>query len=343
MDNQTKSLARTLPDALKAFYHGGPDMSMQSWSIRRATRWGALLGVLAATAAMFGAAQASVAAASPAGLSPSGLSFNGTFSALTPWTTGGGGAQCANYRTPSKSPRLRGDFNFATNVAGMANAGQFTLPADPNPSTYPLEACDLLTGNQPMKLGTDGYYGIMAYVPQGWRIPGTFFTGIEIQEYHFQNVYGAPIALQLHADHVTLALQTGSCNNHATARPGCAYHSNADGPHGYTGNMPGYYAIPPGALQQGAWNEILMHVHWASDGSGQIQTWYKVKGASAWTQSSNLTNIPTVQWDSTKSCCYSSYSDQTEAYTGALTAPVSVWLANDVAGSTSNAVTATMP
>jgi hypothetical protein len=300
---------------------------------RSATRWGSLLAGLLAIAAITGTAQASVAATNP-----TGLGFNGTFSAFTPWSIGGGGVQCANYGTPSTAPRLRGNFTFAANVAGMANSGKFTLPADPDPSTYPLEACDLLTGNQAMGLGTDGYYGLMVYVPQHWTIPSSFFTGIEIQEYHFQNVYGAPIAFQLHADHVTLALQTGSCNNHTTASPGCANYSNADGPGGYTGNMPGYYVIPPGALQQGAWNEMLMHVHWASDGSGQIQTWYRVNGVNAWTQSSSVTKIPTVQWDNTTGCCAVSYVDQTEAYAGALTAPVSLWLGKDVAGSTFNSV-----
>ena len=318
-------------------------MSKHSRHVGRWTSWGTLLSVFAATAAMLGASQASVAAASTPAGSSNGLTFNGSFSALTPWSTGGGGAQCANYHTPSKTPRLRGNFNFATNVAGMANAGEFTLPADPSPSTYPLEACDLLTGAQPMGMGTDGYYGLMVYVPQGWTIPGKFFTGIEIEEFHFQNIYGAPIAFQLHADRVTLALQTGACNNHTTVRPGCAYHSNADNPNGNPGNLPGYYVIPPGALQQGAWNEMLMHVHWASDNTGQIQTWYKTMGASAWTQSANVMNIPTVQWDVIKGCCGVAFTDETEAYTGALTAPVSLWLGNDVVASTYNAVATSMP
>ena len=308
-------------------------MPKRSWKTWFATRWLLLLAGVMASAAMAGTAQASTAVSNR-----SGLGFDGTFSTLTPWATGGGGVQCANTGTPSTTPRLRGNFNFAANVAGMANSGEFTLPTDPDPSTYPLEACDLLTGSQPMGLGTDGYYGLMVYVPQGWTIPTKFFTGIEIQEYHFQNVYGAPIAFQLHADHVTLALQTGACNNHTTVSPGCAYHSNADDPSGSPGNLPGYYVIPPGALQQGAWNDMLMHVAWASDGTGQIQTWYKVNGAGAWTQSSNVTNIPTVQWDNTTGCCAPSYVDETEAYTGALTAPVSLWLGNDVAGSTFTSV-----
>ena len=308
-------------------------MSRLSWKTWSVTRWAPLFAVLVASAAMAGTAQASTAATSPAG-----LTFNGNFTGLSPWSTGGGGAQCANYGTPSQSPRLRGSLNFVTNVAGMANAGEITLPANSNTSTFPLEACDLLPSAQPIGLGTDGYYGLMVYVPQGWTISNNAFDGVEIEEYHFQNVYGAPISFQLHADHITMALQTGACNNHTTSAPGCAYHSNADNPNGNPGNLPAYYAIPPGAFQPGAWNDIVMHVHWASDSTGQIQTWYKVNGAGAWTQSSNVTGIPTVQWDNTRGCCYATSVDETEAYTAALSSPLSVWFGNDVSGQTFNAV-----
>jgi hypothetical protein len=312
-------------------------------SAGRPRLWGSLVALLMATAGMYGTTAASAAPSSAAPGLTGGLTFNGSFTGLTPWSTGGGGAQCANYGTPSKSPRLRGTVTFNSGVAGVANAGEITLPADSNTSTFPLEACDLLPRAQPVGLGTDGYYGLMVYVPQGWTISNKAFDGVEIEEYHFQNVYGAPISFQMHADHITLALQTGACNNHTTVRPGCTDHSNADNPNGNAGNLPAYYAIPQGAFQEGSWNEILMHVHWASDSTGQIQTYYKVKGATSWIQSSNVTGIPTVQWDNTKSCCYASAVDETEAYTYALSSPLSIWFGNDVVGPTFNSVAAMMP
>ena len=121
----------------------------------------------------------------------------------TPWQ--GGGVQCAP-RTASKSPRLRGTLSY---TGGSYPSYLFSLPADSNLSTYPLEACDLVTAPKPLVLGAGGFYGIMVYVPRGWTIPNNSFAGVEIAEYHFQNVYGAPISLQLHPDHVTLALETG--------------------------------------------------------------------------------------------------------------------------------------
>jgi hypothetical protein len=309
--------------------------TLRTW---RKAHGAALLLTLMGSMVIAGTAQASTA--TPA--LPAGLTFDGNFSTLNPWQQGGGGAQCANYGTPSNSPRLRGTYTQAPGVAGMGSSGEFTLPADSNTSTYPLEACDLLTGSQPMALGADGYYGLMVYVPQGWTIPSSFFTGVEIEEYHFQNIYGAPISFQLHANHVTMALQMGACNSHTTATPGCVYHSNADNPNGNPGTLPAEYVIPPGALVQGQWNEMLLHVHWADDSSGQIQTWYKTTNESAWTQSSNVTGVPTVQWDNTTTCCDSSYVDETEAYSGSLSAPMSLWLGDDLAGTSFNAVSNSM-
>src|ERR1039458_8666014 len=236
---------------------GRPEMSRLSWKTWSVTRWAPLFAVLVASAAMAGTAQASTAATSPAG-----LTFNGNFTGLSPWPAAGAGAQCANYGTPSQSPRLRGSLNFVTNVAGMANAGEITLPANSNTSTFPLEACDLLPSAQPIGLGTDGYYGLMVYVPQGWTISNNAFDGVEIEEYHFQNVYGAPISFQLHADHITMALQTGACNNHTTSAPGCTYHSNADNPNGNPGNLPA--SGDPGPVR------YLFSVSGIGEGSGSL-------------------------------------------------------------------------
>ena len=228
-------------------------------------------------------APTAVVAASSLMATTGALTFDGNFeSGIAPWKTGGGGAQCSNYGTPSTSPRLRGTFQLVTSPVGQgATAGEFSLPTDSAPSTYPLEACDLVPPSQPFTLGADQYLGLMVYVPIGWTIPNTAFYGVNVDELHFQNIVGAPITLQLHPDHVTVAIESGACNTTATP-PGCAYRSNADTtfcPSGPTVTcLPHYYAIPPGALVQGVWNEIIMHVRWASDSTGQFQTWYRSGG-----------------------------------------------------------------
>jgi Polysaccharide lyase len=296
------------------------------------------------------AASPPVGGATRAGLI-STLSFDGNFeNGLTPWTSQGGGAQCANYGTPSKSPRLRGDLYLSGNEGEQArgHSAQFYLPADPNPSTYPLEACDLVTGFQPAMLPADAYYGLMIFVPNGWTIPNHAFYGVNIDELHMQNGgYGAPVTLQLHRDHVTLALETGGCNGSQSSDPGCAWRSNADNSGCVSTSshacLPGYYAIPPGALAQGKWNEIIVHVRWASDTTGQIETWYRVKGSVVWLLGSDVIGYPTVQWSNATGCCAATYVDELEAYTAALAAPLSVWLDNDVTAGTFLAAAATMP
>jgi hypothetical protein len=266
---------------------------------------------------------------------PGNVTFSAGFEggAATPLTP-----QCAP-NTPSTPPRFRGTYTLERSIVGQGSSAiESTLPKDPNPTTYPLEACDLMTPLAPIGLGTDSYLGLMVYVPVGWTIPG----GVDIYELHFQNVYGAPIILNLNPNHVTIQLETGACNNYTTPRPGCANRSNADLSSGQT--MPGYYAIPPGKLVLGAWNEIVLHVGWSSSSSGQIQSYYRTEGGpSGWTQSSAISGIPTVQWDITKGCCYTNYVDEVEAYTFASNTPLSVWFDNIVDGTGLGSVEATMP
>jgi Polysaccharide lyase len=284
-----------------------------------------------------------LAATAPASLS-AGLSFDGSFqSGLAPWGAAGGGAQCANYGTPSTAPRVRGNLydDSSTFVAGV-QAARFDLPASqPN---YPLQACEL-TNPRPLGLGGDDYYGYMFYVPQGWSAGVTdpsAFWGIATAQFHFQGIWGSPIAFELHDDRMTLALETGACSNSLTSDPGCQWRSNADNPDGDPGNLGAHYVVPA-PMQQGVWHEIVMHVRWASDSTGQIQVWHRVMGDSDWTQTVNLSGYPTVQWDASQGCCYADVVDKVGAYRGPSTVPVSVWESNVLIGTSFGAVAGSLP
>ncbi len=203
--------------------------------------------------------------------------------------------------------------------------------------------CDVVAPPVPLGIGTTSYYGLMVYVPDHFTVANAFFgQEVEIEEFKFDKIYGAPVAWELHPDHVTLALQTGPCNNSQTTAPGCAYHSNADAPQG-VGNLPALYVIPPGKLARGQWNELAMGVNWESANTGSIRTYYKVKGASRWNAGSSISGIPTVQYDKTQGCCPSTAVEETEAYTGALSAPLAISLDNDVEGTGLGAVEKAMP
>src|SRR5581483_4256061 len=73
---------------------------------------------------------------------PGSLLFNGSMTTgVQPWAGVGGGAQCANYGTTSQNGRLRGNLYF-TNIGGLP-AAEFMNLQDPNPTTWPLQACGL--------------------------------------------------------------------------------------------------------------------------------------------------------------------------------------------------------
>ncbi len=262
------------------------------------------------------------------------LTFDGNFNAgLSAWTATGGGAQCANYGTPSQNQRRRGNFVLERGVAGPGvTVGRFDLP--PSAPSLPLQGCEL-THPVALDLGSDQYYGYMFYVPHGWRTGTRQFWGIAVAQFHFQNIWGSPIQFQLHNDHMTVALETGACSNYLTAKPGCRYRSNGDVV-GCVSNahhtcLPALYAIPS-PMRQGAWHELIMHVHWASDSSGQIQVWHRLLGQDGWRETVNLRGHPTVQWDITHGCCYRTATDKVGAYRGQAKVPVSVWEDNILVG-----------
>jgi hypothetical protein len=265
-----------------------------------------------------------------------GLTFDASFATgtMTPFQ----GAQCANTGVASANYHQRGNFYVENSITGDGGyGGRIDLPA--NVAPYSTSVCEALH-SVPVALGSDQYYGSMFYVPVGWDTGTKAFWGVQVAQYHFTNVWGSPIAFQLHDDHMTLALETGACSPVGSALPGCQYRSQADlfwGP-----NLPGAYVIPRGSMPQGHWYEIVLHVHWASNSTGQIQTWFRQKGQTAWTQSTNLTGLPTVQW-TTGHLPATTAVDKIGAYRGYSTAPVSVWF-DDITSATSfNAVTAAMP
>ena len=291
-----------------------------------------LIGVVAAVVALLLAYRGS------GGHAPTGghasTSFVGDFeSGLAPWKSTGGGAQCANYGMPSGSGgHYRGDFYLDSSNPGQGStSGRFDLPAQ---STYPLEVCNIITGPLKNTVGTDGFYGLMVLAPAGYNYPG---FGDVIEGLHFVNVYRAPINLVLRTGHLAIDLETGAC----TTR-GCAYRNgSACTPSSSVTCLAPKDVIP--TFTGGRWYEIVTHVHWTSDSSGLIETWYRRKGSSAWTATASYGGIPTEQWEAGTSCCTSSYDDEIASYTAALSAPLTIWLDNQTTGSSFSAVAATMP
>jgi hypothetical protein len=239
--------------------------------------------------------------------------FNGTFDAGTykPWTP-----QASNYGYADNSQVHFGTFNLSQTAGEGAYGGQFTVPGWSGGRTR-----SQVIANRTVNAGGDDYYSLMFYVPSGWS-PGTSqFWGVSIAELNFQGLGtgGPSIALQAHADHVTVAMQTGTAT---TTAPYYAYRSNADS--SGTPNMPALYAIPA-PMQTGVWHDLVIHVHWATNSQGVVEVWHRLKGQTAWAKTVSLSGYPTLQTNPDGSIP-SATLDVLQAYRGPSTAPTTVWL-----------------
>jgi hypothetical protein len=177
----------------------------------------------------------------------------------------------------------------------------------------------------------------MVYLPVGWQ-PAAGFNGVQIAELNYQGLGdgSANLSLAAQSDHITLALQTGVVTS---AFPYAQYRSNADSPG--RPNLPPLFAIPR-PMQMGVWHELILHVHWASDNTGQVDVWHRVKGQSAWTQTVAFSGYPTLKVNPNGSIPTNTL-DVIQAYRLASTAPVSVWFDAFARSTSFAAVAANLP
>jgi hypothetical protein len=241
--------------------------------------------------------------------------FNGDFESgdISQWTWG---AQCANTGVPSSGNSVRGTITVQSEIVAQGAYGaRFDLPAA---ATY--TACEALHKRR-IGLRSDDYYGLMVRFPGNWREPSPVGWGLSLAQLNFENIWGAPVILAAHANHVALVLQSGLCNSVHSSNPGCAYSSGA------SGNVAPLIAIPaPLALEQ--WHQLIVHVRWTTDSSGIIEAWHRLKGASSWNKTVTLRGYPTVQWtpeEGPQAIADSVTSDKIGAYRGRATFPLTIW------------------
>lgn len=240
------------------------------------------------------------------------------------------GAQCLNYGTASDYI-TRGSLHLVSDVVGQGStAGRFDLPASSQSN-----ACEVLR-KRTLNLGADEYYGMMFRLPTNWQEPSPAGWGLVLAQLNFQNIWGAPIIVAAHANHVSLVTQTGYCSEVSSVRPGCRYSS------GPGGNLPQMHAIS--SLSPGAWHELVIHVRWAADASGVVEVWHRLKGQSGWTKTVSFSGYPTVQWsDDQPVNPNQTTSDKFGAYRGAANFPLSVWQDGVVLGTSFDAVSSRLP
>jgi hypothetical protein len=241
--------------------------------------------------------------------------FTGDFETgnISQWTWG---AQCANTGVPSSGSSVRGTVTVQSQVVGQGRlAARFDLPA-----AGTFTACETLD-KRLIGLGSDDYYGLMVRFPGDWREPSPVGWGLSLAQLNFESIWGAPVMLAAHADHIALVMQSGLCKSVSTSTPGCAYSS------GPGGNVAPMTAVPA-PLALGVWHELIVHVRWATDSSGTIEAWHRLQGGGSWVKTVSLRGYPTVQWTAEQgpeTLADSVTSDKIGAYRGRADFPLTVW------------------
>jgi hypothetical protein len=241
-----------------------------------------------------------------------GVLFDGAFESgsYRPWLP-----QAANYGYADNAQVHFGRFSLTVRNPGQGRyGGRFDLPA----WSLGRTRAQLIT-SRPVNAGGDDWYSLMLYVPRGWSPGTTDFWGVSIAELNFQGLGtgGPTIALQAHADHVTVAMQTG-----VATTADYQYRSNADS--GGRPNLPPLYAIPR-PMRLGVWHELVIHVHWAVDRHGVVAVWHRLKGETRWRKTASLAGVPTLQTNPDGSFPRSTL-DVLQAYRGPSFAPTTIWM-----------------
>jgi poly(3-hydroxybutyrate) depolymerase len=271
--------------------------------------------------------------------------FNsGTIAPFNQWA-------CAGHNPTSPIETL-GPFAFGQPGGEGAYYGDYSVPAD----TSVKQRCQTTqTQNDITRFNTTEYYGLMLWVPANWNPPVPSW-GPTIAELNYQttltNNSGKALELNVQADHVTIQMATGLMNVGGAVFPNQSNADEATQIAKCSGvfKTKGYcaiYAIPPGKLVKGAWNEIIVGDYFTTCANvtpcnGWVKAWYRAKGQTNWSQSADVSGIPTLLYDSTHDGSGQSL-DAIGLYRGPANVPIEVGLDNFTRATSFSAVAATLP
>ncbi len=215
-----------------------------------------------------------------------------------PWTSGGGGVQAANYGTPSKNNRLRGNVYFLPDFEGIP-AIQCECPPCapgtvlPDGSTATLAVCDIGNGDKVFVDMLEEFIGIAIWVPPAGMVIPNAIGRTNISEYAFTYPNagaGQPsLSINLFDSYVEAFVNCGP------------WLSGTNQQHYEFGgwNLPPMKVAP--ALAAGKWNSFVFHAIWTTSNKGLIESWYRSQGGS-WTKSPFMySGKPSVNWVGTPS------------------------------------------
>jgi hypothetical protein len=246
--------------------------------------------------------------------SSSSVQFSGDWETgnISQWNWG---AQCANYGLASGGGIARGNLYVINSPVSQGIYGsRFDLPASGDRT-----ACEALR-KRTLNLGADEYYGLDIRFPTDWQEPSPHGWGMAIGQFNYQGIWGPPLGLFAHRDHIKLVMQSGYCRDVYSSNPGCTYSS------GLGGNVPISYAIPSSRFTAGSWHQLILHVRWSNTNTGVLEVWHRRRGESTWVKTVNQTGYPTVQWkDGYTPDASHTTSDKIGAYRGPASFATSIW------------------
>ena len=251
--------------------------------------------------------------------------FNGDFSTgdAGQWRATGpnGGLQDSTTHENTNSAWF-GPLNFLKDQPGLPGWwGQFNVPAQASLK----QRCQVITQSSPVRHDVDEYITLRVYVPPGWT-DGSPQWPVQLIEPNFQGLGPNGVnqfTLVLKKTYIGVEVHSGIA--HDAPNPYWYEYMSDPTNHG-TGNVPVMYAIPKGAFRLGTAYELIVHIRWAFDRTGQIETWYRTFGTTAWTRSVSQSGFPTLQTFPDGSYDADNRGDVLQVYRGPSASPTQVWM-----------------
>jgi hypothetical protein len=219
--------------------------------------------------------------------------FNGDFSTGddSQWEGTGknGGTQDSTSNADTAGCHF-GELKFLQDQSGRPGWwGQFNVPASPSVK----QRCQVITHYAPIRVDTDEYLTLRVHTAAGWT-DGNPGWPVQIVEPNFQALGKgqANFTLLLKPTHIGVSLLAGK--SYASGSPyAYEFRSSTDGSNN---NLPKMYAVPKGQFITGIAYELIVHVRWAFDRTGVVETWYRQLGSTwLWARTTSEHGFPTLQ------------------------------------------------
>ena len=241
--------------------------------------------------------------------------FNGDFSTGddSQWrATGPNGGTQDSGSNPDTGNCHFGPLKFLLDQSGRPGWwGQFNVPA----AASVKQRCQVITHATPLRRDVDDYITLRVHTASGWS-DGNPQWPVQLIEPNFQQLGNG-------VNQFTLVLKPTQLT--AEFHSGVATTDGKPYWYEYTpSNMPPMEVIPAPTFQTGKAYELIIHIRWAFDSSGMIETWYRPLGAAVWAQTVSQSGFPTLQRYEDGSYPANNGGDVIQLYRGPSSSPCKV-------------------